>query len=56
MVRSGANARAVVDAALKAGADVFDSSSMYGEAERVLGRALEGRRGGEGIGGLGTEY
>lgn len=40
-----ANARAVVDAALEAGADFFDSSPMYGEAERVLGRALEGRRG-----------
>src|SRR5690606_9273925 len=40
-----ANARAVVDAALEAGADFFDSSPMYGEAERVLGWALEGRRG-----------
>ena len=37
--------RDVVDAALDAGADVFDSSPMYGEAERVLGAALEGRRG-----------
>jgi aryl-alcohol dehydrogenase-like predicted oxidoreductase len=40
-----ANARAVVDAALRGGATFFDSSPMYGEAERVLGRALEGRRG-----------
>ena len=39
-----ANARAVVDAALGGGAYLFDSSPMYGEAERVLGRALEGRR------------
>ncbi|MGH2764945.1 MAG: aldo/keto reductase [Actinomycetota bacterium] len=34
----------VVDAALGAGARLFDSSPMYGEAERVLGAALEGRR------------
>jgi aryl-alcohol dehydrogenase-like predicted oxidoreductase len=39
-----ANARRVVDAALEAGAGFFDSSPMYGEAERVLGAALEGRR------------
>jgi aryl-alcohol dehydrogenase-like predicted oxidoreductase len=37
-------ARAVVDAALEAGTSFFDSSSMYGEAERVLGAALQGRR------------
>src|SRR3954471_4857010 len=36
--------RAVVDAALSAGANFFDSSPMYGEAERVLGAALQGRR------------
>jgi aryl-alcohol dehydrogenase-like predicted oxidoreductase len=36
--------RAVVDAALETGATLFDSSPMYGEAERVLGRTLEGRR------------
>jgi aryl-alcohol dehydrogenase-like predicted oxidoreductase len=35
---------AVVDAALTDGAKLFDSSVMYGEAERVLGRALTGRR------------
>jgi aryl-alcohol dehydrogenase-like predicted oxidoreductase len=35
---------AVVDAALSAGANFFDSSPMYGEAERVLGAALQGRR------------
>jgi aryl-alcohol dehydrogenase-like predicted oxidoreductase len=40
-----ANARAVVDRALDAGANFFDSSPMYGQSERVLGRALEGRRG-----------
>ena len=39
-----AQARAVVDVALEEGATVFDSSPMYGEAERVLGAALEGRR------------
>ncbi len=38
------SARAVVDAALAGGAALFDSSPMYGEAERVLGGALEGRR------------
>ena len=36
--------REVVDAAFEAGATLFDSSPMYGEAERVLGRTLEGRR------------
>jgi aryl-alcohol dehydrogenase-like predicted oxidoreductase len=39
-----ANARAIVDAALEADATFFDSSPMYGQAERVLGLALEGRR------------
>ena len=34
----------VVDVALDQGASFFDSSPMYGQAERVLGRALEGRR------------
>lgn len=38
------NAQAVVDAALNAGANFFDSSPMYGEAEHVLGEALHGRR------------
>ena len=37
-------ARHVVDAALGAGGHCFDSSPMYGAAERSLGRALEGRR------------
>ena len=36
--------RAVTDAALETGANFFDSSPMYGEAERVLGRTLEDRR------------
>ena len=39
-----ANARVVIDHALAAGARLFDSSPMYGESERVLGLALEGRR------------
>ncbi len=39
-----ANTRKVVDAALQAGANFFDSSPMYGQAERVLGKTLEGRR------------
>ncbi len=42
--RDERHARAVVDAALEHGAALFDSSPMYGEAERVLGAALEGRR------------
>jgi aryl-alcohol dehydrogenase-like predicted oxidoreductase len=36
--------RLVVDAALESGSNLFDSSPMYGAAERVLGAALEGRR------------
>jgi aryl-alcohol dehydrogenase-like predicted oxidoreductase len=39
-----AGARRVVDAALDAGARVFDSSPMYGSAEEALGETLEGRR------------
>ena len=35
-----ANARAIIDTALGAGANFFDSSPMYGESERVLGLAL----------------
>ena len=38
------NARAVVHAALDGGARLIDSSPMYGESERVVGLALEGRR------------
>ena len=34
----------IVDEALASGATFVDSSPMYGEAERVLGAALEGRR------------
>jgi len=37
-------ARAVIDAALASGVEVFDSSPMYGEAEASLGAALAGRR------------
>jgi len=36
--------REVTDAALDAGAAFFDSSPMYGGAERVLGATLQGRR------------
>jgi len=42
--RAVAAAGRVVDAALEAGARVFDSSPMYGAAEEVLGGALESRR------------
>src|SRR5258706_12252818 len=38
------NARAIVDTALHTGAILFDSSPMYGQAERVLGQALRDRR------------
>jgi aryl-alcohol dehydrogenase-like predicted oxidoreductase len=37
-------AQAVVDAALEAGAHLFDTSPMYGEAERTLAAALGPRR------------
>jgi aryl-alcohol dehydrogenase-like predicted oxidoreductase len=36
--------RVVVDRALANGSNLFDSSPMYGAAERVLGQALDGRR------------
>ncbi|MDB6129001.1 MAG: aldo/keto reductase [Verrucomicrobiales bacterium] len=38
------NATGVVTEALGEGANLFDSSPMYGQAERVLGKTLEGRR------------
>ncbi|HLG61075.1 MAG TPA: aldo/keto reductase [Ktedonosporobacter sp.] len=38
------NARTIVDAALKAEANFFDSSPMYGAAEHVLGETLRGQR------------
>jgi len=46
-VRDGegeARCEAVVTAALESGTSLFDSSPMYGEAERVLALALSGRR------------
>lgn len=42
--RKEEQARKVVDCALSEGANFFDSSPMYGEAERVLGAALGGKR------------
>lgn len=39
-----ADARARVREALAVGANLFDSSPMYGEAERVVALSLEGRR------------
>jgi diketogulonate reductase-like aldo/keto reductase len=39
-----ADRRAVVHRALDSGTTVIDSSPMYGDAERVLGEALRGRR------------
>jgi diketogulonate reductase-like aldo/keto reductase len=42
-------ARDVVGAALDAGVRCFDSSPMYGGAERSLGAALEGRRDGSAV-------
>ena len=39
-----ATARAVVEAALESGVRVFDTSPMYGEAERTLAAALGPRR------------
>jgi aryl-alcohol dehydrogenase-like predicted oxidoreductase len=41
---SGQDVRPFVDEAFEAGANLFDSSPMYGPAERLLGAALEGRR------------
>jgi diketogulonate reductase-like aldo/keto reductase len=37
-------ATAVVDAAIEAGSTLFDSSPMYGKAERTLGECLAGHR------------
>jgi aryl-alcohol dehydrogenase-like predicted oxidoreductase len=39
-----AKAQTIVDRALAAGANFFDSSPMYGQAERVLGQTLQERR------------
>jgi aryl-alcohol dehydrogenase-like predicted oxidoreductase len=39
-----AKAQTIVDRALAAGANFFDSSLMYGQAERVLGQTLQGCR------------
>jgi aryl-alcohol dehydrogenase-like predicted oxidoreductase len=42
--RAAEDRRAVTDAAVETGAAFFDSSPMYGEAERVLAATLDGRR------------
>jgi aryl-alcohol dehydrogenase-like predicted oxidoreductase len=42
--RSEGAVAALVDAAIEVGANLFDSSPMYGQAEELLGDALEGRR------------
>jgi aryl-alcohol dehydrogenase-like predicted oxidoreductase len=39
-----ATSRRIVEEALGAGANLFDTSPMYGEAERVLGFAMDARR------------
>ena len=39
-----AQAAAIVGRAIDAGSNFFDSSPMYGEAERVLGGAIQGKR------------
>lgn len=39
-----AHARGIVECAMTAGANFFDSSPMYGEAERVLGASVENDR------------
>jgi aryl-alcohol dehydrogenase-like predicted oxidoreductase len=43
-VRGTAAVPDLIDAAIDAGANLFDSSPMYGAAERLLGQALRGRR------------
>ena len=43
-VKRAADRRPVVDVALELGANLFDSSPMYGAAEHVLGELLGGRR------------
>ena len=42
--RDEAQARTLVTSAIDLGVDLFDSSPMYGEAERVLGAAIGERR------------
>ena len=43
-VRDPAEVQEVTDAAIAGGATFFDSSPMYGEAERVLATTLGNRR------------
>jgi aryl-alcohol dehydrogenase-like predicted oxidoreductase len=38
------DARAVVDAALDEGVNLFDTADSYGDSEKILGELLEGRR------------
>jgi aryl-alcohol dehydrogenase-like predicted oxidoreductase len=42
--REVADRRSIVDAAIAGGTTLFDTSPMYGESERVLARAITGRR------------
>jgi aryl-alcohol dehydrogenase-like predicted oxidoreductase len=44
-VRAAEERRTVLETALECGSNLFDSSPMYGAAERVLGELLQGRRG-----------
>ncbi|MDF1592459.1 MAG: aldo/keto reductase [Desulfobacterales bacterium] len=42
--RSEKHCRRIVDTALSVGTTLFDSSPMYGESERVLAQAVQGKR------------
>ena len=42
--RAEKHCRRIVDTALSVGTTLFDSSPMYGESERVLAQAIQGKR------------